>query len=287
MNNGDDTEGSTGPDAESGTASDETPTMMDNIFRPIKDEGTGDSAPTSNSPAAESSPDPAVIAPDDSAEVDVQVEQKPAPESVWRRKWFIGVVAALAGVAIGAVVWSAGLDDRTEQETPPLVATPEVSEPVSPEVTVTETVMETVDTTATATEMVQTTATETARVRVTATETWEIQSTTTETVEVTAASAPTVVVTVTATVVRQNSEGLMREAAIAACATAVEENLTSEYPDAEVDVPRGEALVAALRNDLDSWFIKLGARVDDAEQIVDCYVSGNDDAPSVDSILVR
>ncbi len=267
MNGVDDSEGRAAPGVDNDAASDESPTMMDNIFRPITDE--------------------AGVAVDDDAPVDVHVAENPSPEPVWSRKWFIGAVAALVGLAAGAGVWGASLDNTTEQEPPPLVATPDVSEPENPEVTVTRTVRETIDTTATATERVETTATETTRVRVTATETWEISSTATETVEVTAPPAPTVVVTVTETVVRQNSQGLRREAAISACAIAVEERLTSENPEAEVNVPAGEALVTALRNDLDSWFIKLGAQLDGAEQIVDCYVSGSDGSPSVDSVLVR
>ncbi len=287
MGNGDHTEGSTHREAGNGAASEEKPTMMDNIFRPARNEQSGTPTPIVNSTVEEGFPDPSGGAPVGGAAVDVQVTEDPDPEPVWKRRWFIGVVAALTGVAIGAVVWGISLDDTTEQETPPLVATPEVSESVDPEVTATETVTETVDTTATETARLRVTATETTQVRSTATETLEIRSTATETVRVTADPAPTVMVTVTETVVRQNSGGLRREAAVSACVTAVEERLTNDYPEAEVDVPRGEALVAALRRDLDSWFIKLGARLDGAEQIVDCYISGSESEPSVDSILVR
>ena len=52
-------------------------------------------------------------------------------------------------------------------------------------------------------------------------------------------------------------------------------------------VPRGEALVAALRNDLDAWFVKVAATVNDAERPVDCSVSGSEAAPSFDSVKLR
>ncbi|MDO5735164.1 MAG: hypothetical protein Q4P15_01665 [Propionibacteriaceae bacterium] len=270
-------------------APDDTSMMMDDIFRPTSGDATEATPAVEATTVHEDVPPPVGVMPTEVSAVEAEVLDEPEPEPWWKSTWLIAVGALLIALAIGAFVWGSSRDDTTVKETPPMVATPVTTQPDPTEVTVTETANATatetkkIETTATQTSKV--TSTETTKVKSTATETVKVEST--ETVKVPADPAPTVTLVVTDSPAQQNTQGLTVETATQACATAAETTLKSTYPDAEIKVPGGQALVSALRTDLDAWFIKVAATVDDTDRPVDCSVSGSEAAPSVDSVKVR